>query len=153
MPPPPLPVQGYKQGLFVEVSSTGIEDFSSFHIPLRSMSPLIPRRWKVRTSAHYHYLLLPSRVIDRLGHRDACDEATCTFTFRYNLERCASSFQRMLSEGFTMLLSRHDASRATGPWALLALVGLAPTGLCVLDWTRLCATDSGRYRRWSGRAR
>lgn len=45
---------------------------------------------------------------------------------------------RMMSEGFTMLLSFHSASQATGVESFLP-VGLSPTRRCVLIWTRLFA--------------
>jgi hypothetical protein len=41
---PALPTRGYSGHLLGELSSPGIEGFSSFHIVLRIMSPLIPRR-------------------------------------------------------------------------------------------------------------
>jgi hypothetical protein len=41
---PALPDRGYSRHLFGEFSSPGIEGFSSFHIVLHIMSPLIPRR-------------------------------------------------------------------------------------------------------------
>src|ERR1019366_3703573 len=43
----------------------------------------------------------------------ACNEATSAFTARCNLVSCAYSFLSMLSEGFIVSLSLHDASHAT----------------------------------------
>ena len=42
-----------------------------------------------------------------------CHEATSAFTGCYNRVLCASSFQSMLSEGSTILVSRNGASQAT----------------------------------------
>ena len=44
MPMPALPTRGYSRQLLDEISSPGTEGFSSFHIILHTMSPLIPRR-------------------------------------------------------------------------------------------------------------
>jgi hypothetical protein len=41
---PAFPTHGYGRHLLGEISSPGIEGFSSFHIFLHTMSPLIPRR-------------------------------------------------------------------------------------------------------------
>ena len=43
-----------------------------------------------------------------------CNEATSAFASRCNLELCEPPFEA-LSEGFTVLLSLHDASHATRP--------------------------------------
>jgi hypothetical protein len=39
-----FPTRGYSEHLFGEISSPGVEGFSSFHVILHTMSPLIPRR-------------------------------------------------------------------------------------------------------------
>jgi hypothetical protein len=39
-----FPVQGYGRCLLDELSSPDIEGFSSFHVFIRTLSPLIPRR-------------------------------------------------------------------------------------------------------------
>jgi hypothetical protein len=39
-----FPTHGYGKHLLDEISSPGIEGFSSFHTILHTMSPLIPRR-------------------------------------------------------------------------------------------------------------
>jgi hypothetical protein len=39
-----FPVQGYGQRLLDEISSPDIEGFSSFHVFIHTLSPLIPRR-------------------------------------------------------------------------------------------------------------
>lgn len=44
MPVPTLPDRSYSRNLLGKISSPGIEGFSSFHIILHTMSPLIPRR-------------------------------------------------------------------------------------------------------------
>src|SRR5271157_825759 len=44
MPAPAFPTRGYSSRLFGEISSPGTEGFSSWHILLLTMSPLIPRR-------------------------------------------------------------------------------------------------------------
>jgi hypothetical protein len=44
MPALTFPTQGYSKRLFGEISSPGTEGFSSWHIHLHTMSPLIPRR-------------------------------------------------------------------------------------------------------------
>ena len=44
VPMPALPTHGYSRDLFGEISSSGTDGFSSFHIVLHTMSPLIPRR-------------------------------------------------------------------------------------------------------------
>jgi hypothetical protein len=44
MPMLAFPTHGYSDHLFDELSSPGIEGFSSFHIILHTMSPLLPRR-------------------------------------------------------------------------------------------------------------
>jgi hypothetical protein len=41
---PAFPTRGYGRHLLDEISSPGTEGFSSFHIILHTMSPLIPRR-------------------------------------------------------------------------------------------------------------
>jgi hypothetical protein len=71
-------------------------------------------------------LFLLSRVVDRLSHRISCNEATSAFTARYSLVYCAYSFLNMLSEGSIALLSRHDASLATGLESFTP-IGLSPT--------------------------
>ena len=109
----PFPTHGYRVSLLGEVSSPDTEGLSSFRITLRSMSPLIPRRCGPPYQSRFGRPMLPSHVIESLGHRIACDEATSAFTDCYNLERRAFSFLRMLSEGLSVLLSRHAASRAT----------------------------------------
>ena len=43
-PSQPFPTHGYRPGLCGELSSPDPTDFSSCSLPLRSMSPLIPRR-------------------------------------------------------------------------------------------------------------
>jgi hypothetical protein len=43
-PMPAFPTHGYSRHLLDEISSPGTEGFSSFHIILYTMSPLIPRR-------------------------------------------------------------------------------------------------------------
>ena len=113
MSAPTFPTHGYGQHLLDEISSPDIEGFSSFHIFSHTLSPLIPRRGEPPHQTLATRFLLPSRVIDRLGHRKACDEATSTFTSHCNRVRCARSFQSMLSEGSAVLLSRHGASQAT----------------------------------------
>jgi hypothetical protein len=39
-----FPVQGYDRGLLDGISPPDIEGFSSFHVFIRTLSPLIPRR-------------------------------------------------------------------------------------------------------------
>lgn len=73
-----------------------------------------------------------SHVIDRLSHRISCDEATSAFTLHYSLVHCAYSFLNMLSEGSIVLLSRHDASRATRLESFTS-IGLSPTRCSVLS--------------------
>src|ERR1019366_10124870 len=44
MPTSAFPVQGYGQGLLDGISPPDIEGFSSFHVFIRTLLPLIPRR-------------------------------------------------------------------------------------------------------------
>ena len=132
---PAFPTHGYSRHLLDKLSSPGTEGFSSFHIILHTMSPLIPRRESCRiglVSASFCCFRTLSTV-SATGY--SCNEATSAFTLHCNLVRCAHSFLSMLSEGSAVLLSCHGASQATRPESL-APVGLSPTGRCVLVWTR-----------------
>jgi hypothetical protein len=66
---PAFPTHGYSRHLLGEISSPGTEGFSSFHIFLHTMSPLIPRRGELPYRTRFGRPLLLSRVIDRLSHR------------------------------------------------------------------------------------
>ena len=109
-----FPTRGYTQSLFDEISSPGPQGLSSFRISLRSMSPLIPRRWGPLYVTLPSRSLLPSLVIDRLGHQISVLRGYVCVRFRCNLELCQPPSE-ILSEGFAVLLSLHSASQATRP--------------------------------------
>jgi len=67
IPAYPFSVKSYKICLLDDISSLVIKGFSSFHIILYHMPPLIPRWLKLPHQTHFGQSLQPSRVIDRLG--------------------------------------------------------------------------------------
>ena len=68
-PAPALPTRGYSSRLLDEISSPGTEGFSSCHILLLTMLPLIPRRREPPHRTHFDRLLLLSHAVDRLSLR------------------------------------------------------------------------------------
>jgi hypothetical protein len=66
---PAFPTRGYCSRLLDEISSPDAEGFSSFHILLLTMSPLIPRRREPPHRTRFDRLLLLSHAIDRLSLR------------------------------------------------------------------------------------
>jgi hypothetical protein len=148
VPPLRLPTHGYTQGLLGELSSPGTEGLSSFRIPLHSMSPLIPRRWEPPFLNRLVRFLLPSRVIDRLGHRAFVLRGYVCVRITLRPGALRTSFRGLVGWLHRLALAPRCLPRYE-TLSLLISVGLSPTGLCVLRWTRLFASVLDRVR-WLG---
>src|SRR5438270_12066438 len=78
------------------------------------MSPLIPRRRELPLRTHFGQSLLLSRVMDRLSHRKFGSRGYVCVHCTLQPGALRILLSSMLSEGSVALLSRHDASPATG---------------------------------------
>src|SRR5208283_109851 len=115
-PTPPFPTHGYRKCLFGGISPAGRR--GSLQLTRCRSHHVAADTPPVRTAASdsFRRPLLPSRVIDRLGHRveNVYRGYVCVHcTLQPDASRTLLS--SMLSEGSAVLLSRHGASLASKP--------------------------------------
>jgi len=111
----PFPLSGYRDGLLSDISSPGVEGFSSFHSVFflhvaADTPPVRTCRFRLFRQALFAF----ARYRPSQPPELKCYEATPTFIAHYNLECCPCSWRTRCQRAPPFRFRSYGASQATG---------------------------------------